>query len=70
MMPSTATAPATRVVVPAPKRRRRRANPTAAILLILLAVLMLAPFIWTALSVTKPVDVAQLLSLMRVWLSQ
>lgn len=40
------------------RRRRRRANPTAAILLIGLALMMLAPFIWTALSVTKPTDVA------------
>lgn len=45
------------VTAPA-KRRRRRTNPTAAILLIGLALLMLAPFIWTALSVTKPTDVA------------
>lgn len=40
------------------RRRRRRANPTATILLIGLALMMLAPFIWTALSVTKPTDVA------------
>jgi multiple sugar transport system permease protein len=57
MMPSTATAPTTRVSTPA-ARKRRRANPTAAILLIGLALMMLSPFVWTALSVTKPTDVA------------
>lgn len=41
-----------------PTRRRTKTNPTAAILLILTAVVMLAPFIWTALSVSKPTDVA------------
>lgn len=39
-------------------RPRKKKNPTAAILLIITAVVMLTPFIWTALSVTKPTDVA------------
>lgn len=43
---------------PEARRRRRRGNRTAAILLLITSVLMLAPFIWTALSVTKPTDVA------------
>jgi multiple sugar transport system permease protein len=58
MMPSTATAPATKVAAPQARRRRPRGNPVAAVLLVLMAGLMLAPFIWTALSVTKPTDVA------------
>ena len=58
MMPSTVTKPSAKVVTAPSKRKRPKANPTAAILLIGLALLMLAPFVWTALSVTKPTDVA------------
>lgn len=58
MIPSTVTTPPAKAVVPPSKRRRPKASPTAAILLIGLALLMLAPFVWTALSVTKPTDVA------------
>ncbi len=39
-------------------KRRPATKRTAAILLIITSVLMLFPFIWTALSVTKPTDVA------------
>jgi len=44
-------------ILTAPRPRKKK-NPTAAILLIITAVVMLTPFIWTALSVTKPTDVA------------
>lgn len=61
MIPNTATAPtakASSVVSPPRKRRRPTGKRTSAVLLILLALVMLAPFVWTGLSVTKPTDVA------------
>lgn len=60
MIADTINAPTGNVIKPVltPRRRRPAASRTAAVLLILTAVLMLAPFIWTALSVTKPTDVA------------
>ncbi|XAS68662.1 carbohydrate ABC transporter permease [Micrococcaceae bacterium Sec5.7] len=59
MIADTIKAPAGSVIKPAPRARRRSAaSRISAVLLILTAVVMLAPFIWTALSVTKPTDVA------------
>lgn len=60
MIADTIKAPPGSVIKPSPTARRRRpaASRISAVLLILTAVLMLAPFIWTALSVTKPTDVA------------
>ncbi|MCU1517436.1 MAG: hypothetical protein JWQ75_2157 [Pseudarthrobacter sp.] len=60
MIADTVKAPIGKVIDAAPTARRRRpaASRISAILLILTAVVMLAPFIWTALSVTKPTDVA------------
>jgi ABC-type glycerol-3-phosphate transport system permease component len=60
MTVDTIKTPTGNVIKAAPTARRRRptTNRIAAVLLILTAVLMLAPFIWTALSVTKPTDVA------------
>ena len=60
MIAETVKAPIGQVINAAPTARRRRpvASRISAILLILTAVVMLAPFIWTALSVTKPTDVA------------
>ncbi|KNC18522.1 hypothetical protein AC792_11700 [Arthrobacter sp. RIT-PI-e] len=61
MIPNTATAPtakASSVVSPPRKRRRPTGKRTSAVLLILLALVMLAPFVWTGLSVTKPTNVA------------
>jgi multiple sugar transport system permease protein len=60
MIADTIKAPVRDVIKPAAAARRRRptAGRISAVLLILTAVLMLAPFIWTALSVTKPTDVA------------
>ncbi|MGY4542529.1 multiple sugar transport system permease protein [Arthrobacter sp. UYNi723] len=57
---TTIKAPAGSVIKAAPTARRRRpvASRISAALLILTAIIMLAPFIWTALSVTKPTDVA------------
>ncbi|MET3176482.1 UNVERIFIED_ORG: multiple sugar transport system permease protein [Arthrobacter sp. UYCu721] len=59
MIADTIKAPAGSVIKPPPRARRRSAaSRISAVLLILTAVVMLAPFIWTALSVTKPTDVA------------
>ncbi|HEY9356885.1 MAG TPA: carbohydrate ABC transporter permease [Arthrobacter sp.] len=60
MIADTIKAPTGNVIKAAPTARRRRpaASRISAVLLILTAVVMLAPFIWTALSVTKPTDVA------------
>ena len=60
MIADTIKAPIGNVIKAAPTARRRRptASRVSAVLLILTAVIMLAPFIWTALSVTKPTDVA------------
>lgn len=60
MTVDTLKAPTGNVIKAAPTARRRRpaTSRVAAVLLILTALLMLAPFIWTALSVTKPTDVA------------
>lgn len=60
MIADTIKAPVGNVIKAAPTARRRRpvASRISAVLLILTAVIMLAPFIWTALSVTKPTDVA------------
>lgn len=60
MIADTLKAPVGSVLKAAPTARRRRpaASRISAVLLILTAVVMLAPFIWTALSVTKPTDVA------------
>lgn len=60
MIADTIKTPTGNVIKAAPTARRRRpaANRISAVLLILTAVIMLAPFIWTALSVTKPTDVA------------
>jgi ABC-type glycerol-3-phosphate transport system permease component len=60
MIADTIKAPVADVIKPAAAARRRRptAGRISAVLLILTAILMLAPFIWTALSVTKPTDVA------------
>jgi multiple sugar transport system permease protein len=60
MIADTIKTPTGNVIKPAAVARRRRpvAGRISAVLLILTAVLMLAPFIWTALSVTKPTDVA------------
>ena len=40
------------------RRARQWGNPVAVVLLSLLCLVMVSPFIWTALSVTKPTDVA------------
>lgn len=59
MIADTIKAPVGNVLKPAVKVRRRPAvKRISAVLLILTSVLMLFPFIWTALSVTKPTDVA------------
>lgn len=61
MIADTIKTPIGNVIKAAPTARRRRrpaASRISAVLLILTAVVMLAPFIWTALSVTKPTDVA------------
>ncbi|MFB8368855.1 carbohydrate ABC transporter permease [Arthrobacter sp. R4] len=60
MIADTIKAPTGNVIKAPPTARRRRpaASRISAVLLILTAVIMLAPFIWTALSVTKPTDVA------------
>jgi multiple sugar transport system permease protein len=61
MIADTIKAPPGSVIKPPPVARRRQrsvASRISAVLLILTAVLMLAPFIWTAFSVTKPTDVA------------
>lgn len=60
MTADTLKAPVGNVIkaAPAPRRRRPVTSRVSAILLILTAVIMLGPFIWTALSVTKPTDVA------------
>jgi multiple sugar transport system permease protein len=60
MIADTIKAPTGNVIKAAPTAPRRRpvAGRISAVLLILTAVIMLAPFIWTALSVTKPTDVA------------
>lgn len=60
MIADTIKAPVGNVIktAPAPRRRRPVTSRVSAVLLILTAIIMLAPFIWTALSVTKPTDVA------------
>jgi multiple sugar transport system permease protein len=60
MIAETITAPSGVKVRKAATVRRRRSGSsrTVAVLLLLTSLLMLAPFIWTALSVTKPTDVA------------
>lgn len=60
MIAETITAPSGVKVRNAATVRRRRSGSsrTVAVLLLLTSLLMLAPFIWTALSVTKPTDVA------------
>lgn len=60
MIAETITAPTGVQVRKAASARRRRLGSSrmVAVVLLLTSVVMLAPFIWTALSVTKPTDVA------------